>query len=116
MALRLAPGTGRNLWYLTGNDGKQHIIDHHPRLVTDDLATLKRAALMGLGIVVLPRFFCARDIARGDLALALPEWEPAPGNVHAVYPSRRGQPAAVRGFVDFVAPRMEKTLKRMQAG
>lgn len=115
MDLRLPALSSRHLWYLSDTGRSQRVVDHHPRLVTDDMLTLRRAALMGLGLVVLPRFMCAEDLARGRLAIVLDGWEPAPGNVHAVYPSRRGQPAAVRGFLDYVAPRLEAALERMQA-
>jgi DNA-binding transcriptional LysR family regulator len=106
---------GRHLWQLSGPRGKgERVVEHHPRLVTDDMLTLKRAALLGLGVVVLPEFLCADAIASGELEPVLPSWECAPGNVHAVYPSRHGQPPAVRSFLDFVAPRIEATLRDMQ--
>lgn len=106
---------GRHLWQLSGARGKgECVVEHRPRLVTDDMLTLKRAALLGLGLVVLPEFLCADAIASGELERVLPGWECAPGNVHAVYPSRHGQPPAVRSFIDFVAPRIEAVLKDMR--
>src|SRR5690606_20095410 len=79
---------GRHRWHLRGRRGAERVVEHLPRFVTDDMLALKRAALQGVGAVLLPEFLCAEDLARGTLRLALPGWEPAIGNVHAVYPSR----------------------------
>lgn len=96
------PGAG-HVWCLEGADGASTRIDHRPRLVTDDLVTLRRAALAGLGIVQLPMLVAASDIAEGRLVDVLPHWVPRDGVVQAVFPSRRGLLPAVRQLIDFLA-------------
>ena len=62
-----------------------------------------RAALEGLGIVMLPTFAAAPQIARGALVPVLPDWKP---QTLSLYASRRNLPAATRAFIDFVAERI----------
>ncbi|WP_111746544.1 LysR substrate-binding domain-containing protein [Salinisphaera orenii] len=90
-------------WCLEGPDGASAQVHHQPRLVTDDLITLRRAALAGLGIVQLPMLFGGQDITDGTLVDVLPDWAPRSGIVHAVFPSRRGRLPAVRLLIDFLA-------------
>lgn len=92
-------------WRLDGPDGASTQIDHQPRLVTDDLVTLRRAALAGLGVVQLPLLVGSQDIADGRLVDVLPGWSPREGVVQAVFPSRRGLLPAVRSLIDFLAER-----------
>lgn len=98
------PGASHT-WCLDGPDGASTQIDHQPRLVTDDLITLRRAALAGLGIVQLPLLVGGADIAAGRLVDAIPGWAPREGVVQAVFPSRRGLLPAVRSLLDFLADR-----------
>jgi DNA-binding transcriptional LysR family regulator len=93
------PG-GDHVWPLTGLDGTVSHFSHQPRLVTDEMMTLRQAALDGVGITILPRFLVDDDIARGVLEAILPEWSPPRRTVHAVFPSRRGLLPAVRKFID----------------
>ncbi|AWN17840.1 LysR substrate-binding domain-containing protein [Salinisphaera sp. LB1] len=92
-------------WCLEGPHGASTQIDHRPRLVTDDLITLHRTALAGLGIVQLPLLVGGRHITEGTLVDALPGWAPRGGVVQAVFPSRRGLLPAVRALIDFLAER-----------
>lgn len=92
-------------WCLDGPDGATTRIDHRPRLVTDDLITLRRAALAGLGVVQLPLLIGSPNIADGTLINVLPDWTPRSGIVHAVFPSRRGLLPAVKALLDFLSER-----------
>jgi DNA-binding transcriptional LysR family regulator len=97
---------GRGSWSLMGPNGAQHFVVHRPRLVADDLLTLKLAVLGGSGIGVLPDYMCRGELADGRLQLVLPTWAPPPGIVHAVFGTRRGLIPAVRSFLDFLGERM----------
>jgi DNA-binding transcriptional LysR family regulator len=93
------PG-GDHVWRLTGPDGAITVVPHRPRLVTDEMSTLRQAAIDAVGIAFLPKFFVEEDLARGALEEVLPGWTLPGGLVHAVYPSRRGLLPAVREFID----------------
>jgi len=93
---------GDHWWRLIGPNGELETVRHQPRLVTDDMQVLRRAALEGIGIVLLPRLLVQPDIEAGLLERLLPAWDTPEGVMHAVYPSRRGLVPAVRRFLDML--------------
>ena len=90
------------VWDLTGPDGATAQVVHTPRLVSDDMSTLKNAALAGVGIANLPRMVVKEELADGRLIAVLPAWQPAEGVITAVFPSRRGLMPSVRSLIDFL--------------
>lgn len=106
---------GRHQWQLSGPRGACRTVKHSPRLISDDVLMLRAAAVAGQGVVALPGFLCVEQIARGELVVVLPEWSLPAMDVHAVYPSRQGQPPAVRSFIEFVAPRISQRLDELHA-
>jgi DNA-binding transcriptional LysR family regulator len=74
-----------------------------PRLATDDLFTLRRAALLGIGASLIPRLIVAKDLERGALIQLLPSLKAHTGITHAVFPFRRGMVPAVRSLLDFLS-------------
>ncbi|HEY3494719.1 MAG TPA: LysR family transcriptional regulator [Polyangiaceae bacterium] len=74
-----------------------------PRFMAASGALLRRAAVAGLGLAVLPRFMVAADLAAGRLVAVLDSlYAPALG-IYAVYPEGRRVPGKVRAFVDTLA-------------
>jgi hypothetical protein len=67
-----------------------------PRLATDDLATLRTTA--GIGIALLPDSLIRKGPAEGSLVEALPQAKVVRGVVHLVFVSRRGLVPAVRAL------------------
>jgi len=102
-ALSMREHEGAQVWELIGADGKQVSVEMQARLITGDFALLLETARRGMGIALLPEFVCAPAIVRGDLEVVLPEWSVPEGNMHFVYPSRRGMLPGVRALVDFLA-------------
>lgn len=74
-----------------------------PRLVSNDLSTLKRAAAEGMGIVALPAYICKSELRRGELTQILPGWIADQSTFTALLPHRRGLLPAIRSFVDYLA-------------
>lgn len=102
-SLALPSCTSQSVWNMEGPDEVQATVRHAPRLVTDDMITLRRAALAGAGIVQLPRLVVSKDLRNGVLVPLLPGWAPRGGVIHALLPSRRGLPQSVRALLDFLA-------------
>ncbi|MCO7515349.1 LysR substrate-binding domain-containing protein [Pseudomonas guariconensis] len=92
-------------WELYQGEDMAHkqVIVHTPRVVTDDLVTLRHFVLAGVGIVHLPRVSVREDLAAGRLVEMLPGWHPRCGIVHAIFPSRRGLLPSVRSLLDHLA-------------
>jgi DNA-binding transcriptional LysR family regulator len=100
-SLDLGPPRRDHQWHLYGSGGQTATVSHHPKLVTDDMAVLREAAIAGVGVVQLPTILIWQDIEAGRLAHVIPGWRPQAGIVHAVFPSRRGLLPSIRAFLDF---------------
>ncbi|HZP86679.1 MAG TPA: LysR family transcriptional regulator [Burkholderiales bacterium] len=67
------------------------------------------AAIAGLGIVYEPDFMVQPALDGGLLVRVLPDYESAPGEIWAVYPSRRHLSAKVRLFVEHIAQQFARS-------
>lgn len=87
-------------WVLHGPDGA-HRHRFKPRVLANNGDSLAAMAAAGLGIVQMPTFILDRGLRSGALAVVLPEFEPPPISLYAVYPPGRPLAAKVRAFIDF---------------
>lgn len=101
-SLSMAALDGRTVWRFTNTSGQKSEVTIAPRLATDDLLTLKGAAIGGLGAALIPGHLVAEEVETGVLVRLLPELKTPGGIVHAVFPSRRGMIPAVRALLDFL--------------
>jgi DNA-binding transcriptional LysR family regulator len=90
-------------WRLEGPQGASAVVRHTPRLVTEDMVTLRLAALGGIGVAQLPVMVVKDDLRSGALVSVVPDWAPRAGIIHALFPSRRGLLPSVRAFLDHLA-------------
>jgi DNA-binding transcriptional LysR family regulator len=93
----------RDRWDLVSAEGEERSYIHTPRLCCEDLGMLRRAALAGLGVALLPEDSCAEDVRRGALVHVLPKWSTPEGTVHLVSTTTKGMLPAVRAFIDHFA-------------
>ncbi|AOR67034.1 LysR family transcriptional regulator [Burkholderia stabilis] len=104
----MAGGGDRFVWNLTDADGRATSFAHRPRLATDDLASLRIAAIGGIGVAELPRELVSADLQAGQLIRLLPALSTPPGLVHAIFPTRRGMVPAVRHLLDALVAGFEE--------
>lgn len=90
-------------WRFVEADSKPAELTHSPCLSTDDLYTLRRAVIRGVGVACLPTLLIADDLSSGALVRLLPLLSARAGVLHAVFPSRRGMVPAVRALLDFLS-------------
>jgi DNA-binding transcriptional LysR family regulator len=81
-----------------------------PRLVSDDMKTLKRAAVAGLGILSLPGYVCREEVRSGALRRVLPSWRAEDSTLTALMPTRQGVLPSVRAFVKHLAAELPKVV------
>ena len=74
-----------------------------PRMVSNDLSTLKQAAVNGMGIAALPAYVCKSELRSRQLTRILPGWLACESTFTALLPHRLGILPAVRLFVDYLA-------------
>jgi DNA-binding transcriptional LysR family regulator len=98
--ISMASNTERYIWNLVDTNGQVVSLVHRPRLATDDIASLRIAALLGVGVALVPREFVAFALQAGRLQRLLPHLAKKAGLVHAIFPTRRGMVPAVRHLLD----------------
>lgn len=72
-------------------------------LNASDGSVLRQAALAHLGLIVLPHFMVAGDVARGSLELVLDGRRRAEIGIYAVFASRRNLPARTKALLDHLS-------------
>ncbi len=90
-------GTGRNTWQLKSG-GRVQVSG---RLRSNDLDTIYRACVQGLGLALLPETFLAKPFAEGSLVKVLTGVISAPSGIYLVYPANRHESPKIRAFLDF---------------
>jgi DNA-binding transcriptional LysR family regulator len=98
--LAMSSNSERHVWNLLDAGGQPVSLVHQPRLAMDDFTSLRTAALLGVGVAMLPIRFVEGDLRAGRLRHLLPQLSAKPGLVHAIFPSRRGMVPAVRHLLD----------------
>lgn len=78
-------------------------VEVNPHLLADDNLTLREAAILGLGVAVLPRYVAADAIRSGALVTLLPSYPLHETWFRAFVPKRRLRVARVQALVDWVA-------------
>jgi DNA-binding transcriptional LysR family regulator len=84
-----------------------------PRMVSNDLSTLKQAAVSGMGIAALPAYVCQSELRSRRLTRIMPGWLAGESTFTALLPHRLGLLPAVRIFVDYLARHLPE---RVQPG
>lgn len=90
---------GRNEYRLH-RDGLQLRVPVSASLSTNEVLVMRAATLAGAGIALLPTYCVADDLVAGRLQRVLPEYEPEPLGIHALYLSRQHQPLLLRLMID----------------
>jgi DNA-binding transcriptional LysR family regulator len=62
-------------------------------------------AVAGVGVALLSQSMVRTDVEQARLVRILPEWEPEPVELHALYPSRLNSSPKVRAFLQFLRER-----------
>lgn len=96
---------GARAEYRLRRAGRLTTVDVKGSLSGNETAVLRQAALAGAGIAMLPTYFVGDDLRQGTLMHLLPDHEPEPLGIHAVYLSRQHQPRPLKLLIDFLAER-----------
>ena len=94
----------RDVINLKSVDGrKPDIVRVNAALYSNSAIALRKAAVAGLGLALVPRYAVAEDLATGQLVTVLPRNRVPSRTLFAIYPSSGAAPTKVRIFVDFLA-------------
>ena len=97
-------------WTFAGGEARPVAV--RSRLSVNGAEAAVDAATAGLGIVRLLSYQAAGALARGELELALADFEPPALPVHALHAGGRPAPLKLRAFLDFLLPRLKGALSR----
>ena len=89
-------------WTLEDSDGLKTAVPFSPQLCSDDMSTLKKAAVEGLGIVSLPAYTCRNEFKNESLVRVLPNWISGKAQLSLLMPSRKGISPSVRALGDYL--------------
>lgn len=104
--LVFAHPSGRATWSLVTDDGTNAEVQVAGRLSGNTVQVLRKAALAGLGIALLPSTMTRRELRAGLLVPVLPQFHRKGHGVHLVYASRRHLPSAVQAFIALLADKL----------
>ncbi|MBS0342790.1 MAG: LysR family transcriptional regulator [Proteobacteria bacterium] len=94
-------------WLMRDASGAQEPAQPREHVIVDDPAATSRAALLGLGVALVPLSSALPLLESGALLRLLPEWYGDLGAISIYYASRTLLPAKTRAFVDHVAQGFE---------
>lgn len=95
-------------WRLARADGVDEVVQVAARFSGNTAQALRKAALAGLGIALLPRAILMKDLQAGSLVPVLPEYQRPGHGLNVLYPSRRHLPLAVSAFIDLVVEKLSE--------
>ncbi|MCU5775451.1 LysR family transcriptional regulator [Erwiniaceae bacterium BAC15a-03b] len=73
-----------------------------PRLSTDSLYAVRKAALEGMGAAMVSAWVVQDDLQQGHLQQLLPQWQAAPLPIYLLYPWASYYPARLRKFLELM--------------
>jgi DNA-binding transcriptional LysR family regulator len=97
-------------WTLYHGDEKRHI-QAAPRLISDDMVTLRTSAIAGGGITCLPAYMMRNALNAGQLVRVLPDWSPQTSTISLLTPPKAQSSRLAGAFSDFLAAEMPRIMK-----
>jgi DNA-binding transcriptional LysR family regulator len=88
------------VWRLRHSGKEEVVMRLTPRLLSDDMISLKQAAITGLGVVALPGYVCREEVRSGAMRRVLPTWLADDSTITALTPYRQVLLPSVRAFLD----------------
>ena len=83
-------------------------VRHKPHISIADPVVQLNIALGGAAIAIVPDFLAREEESSGRLVRVLPEWELAPIEIFALYPSRLSMTPKLRVFLDYLVEEMQR--------
>lgn len=107
--LQFAP-MGLEEWKLVGPKNSVSV-PMNKRIVINELNVIKALTLNGLGIALLPTFFCFPEVQSGKLVRILPEWRSNLRPVHFVYAGQKYASPKIQAFISLASELIKSNLQ-----
>ncbi|KEQ16549.1 LysR family transcriptional regulator [Endozoicomonas numazuensis] len=97
-------------WLFNDNAGQSHLVPVSGKLTLNDTIALKNVMLNHGGIVALPPYVIADELAQGKVVRVLANYELPRTPLFAVFHDRARTPPKVRMFLDFIKQQVHQSL------
>ncbi len=97
-------------WTLQRGEEAQ-VVTATPRMVSDDMATLRASAIADGGVVRLPSYILKSSLQSGDLAPVLDEWISPASTISVLTPPKAQSSRLASAFSDFLAAEMPPVME-----
>jgi DNA-binding transcriptional LysR family regulator len=101
---------GIDEWKMTSSKGSLNV-PMSARVLINDMAALRKMAVMGDGIVFLPTYYCYTEVSSKQLIRILPEWRSNLAPVHFVYPAQRFVTPKLSAFMAMAGDAIKKSFE-----
>jgi DNA-binding transcriptional LysR family regulator len=98
------PEDAATWWLRRGTERREVRVES--RVSVPDPVMCYHLAAAGVGLALLSQTMTRGEVAAKKLKRVLPEWEPEPVELHALYASRLNASPKVRAFLDFLRERL----------
>ncbi|WP_255408668.1 LysR substrate-binding domain-containing protein [Chitinimonas sp. BJB300] len=83
------------------------------RIAANHAETYIACGIAGLGLIQVPRYDIAAQVANGELVEVLPNWQPPAMPITALYPHRRHLSRRVQAYVEWNANLLKHPLAQV---
>ncbi len=112
--LYFAAAPGEPHWLLCRRQEEPVYLPLTPRLWSNDMATLRQAAIDGGGVVGLPSYVLGPAVRSRQLAPVLPGWTILVSSISVLTPPKRQSSRLARQFVDFLAHELQARVEDLE--
>lgn len=107
VGLMLGSSRSAPIWPL-GVGADKRLVSFKPRAWANSTATIKQMAKDGLGIALMTKSQCQRELENGELEVLLPDVPIEPIKAYGVYSSRYQLAPKISRFLDYFAKHIDK--------
>lgn len=101
---------GVDEWKMTSSKGSLNV-PLSGRVLINDMAALRKMAVMGDGIVFLPTYYCYTEVSNKQLIRILPEWRSNLAPIHFVYPAQRFVTPKLSAFMSMAGDAIKRSFE-----
>lgn len=100
---------GFESWKLTGPKGTLNV-PVPGKVIVNDVSMLRSLVSSGMGIALLPSFYCLSELKTGKLIRVLADWHTAPSPVQFVYPAQKFVSPKLSAFIEMATGPIKASL------
>lgn len=102
---------GSETWKLTGPKGTLNVAVPG-KVIINDMTMLRSLVMSGMGIALLPSFYCNAEIKSGKLTRVLQGWHTAASPIQFVYPAQKFVSPKLSTFIEMATEPLRQSLRQ----